>query len=427
MPPIASMTQLQVREAVGRNLRALNLGYTSDTQTGTTEITLYDSGDLPGADNQYRGQYILIRTTDSDSAADGSSGGDNTRKIQTSTDGTLVIPYGYSTGIDADQQYELWEEDYPPQQINNFIAQAIQLATGKAYDPEEDISLHLHPEERRYDIPTVFAAISKLEYRKSYIGEQISAADATWTTAGANTTQAADNQDKKQGSGSLRLTVAAAAPAGEILASLTLSAAQDWREYDTVELSIKSSVATAAGDLSLQLREGATTRFDADIPVLAANVWTHVRVQTTGNASLWNAIDAVRLEYTTDLGAVTIWIDDLKIMRNGTEKWEKIAPHFWSIDKEAADLILKPELKVPYGLLKITGGDEPALPADDGDTLEIDPHYVIAKATELALRSTVTRTASDAQARTILANYWFEVAERRLRAFTPLVNYRLVT
>ena len=63
----------------------------------------------------------------------------------------------------------------------------------------------------------------------------------------------------------------------------------------------------------------------------------------------------------------------------------------------------------------------------DATASEIDPFYVIAKTTELALSATAPLGSAEAMAEwRSRAAYWGGVADQRARAFPPLVNYRQV-
>lgn len=113
-----------------------------------------------------------------------------------------------------------------------------------------------------------------------------------------------------------KIVVAATAVAGDVLAteaiaSLNLSTATAARWW------IKSSIATAAGDLHLLLGETAivTTANAAEIlavPALTANTWTQVQVNFAGATTARDAIISVGLRYTVDIGACDLFIDDVQ-------------------------------------------------------------------------------------------------------------------
>jgi G:T/U-mismatch repair DNA glycosylase len=139
-------------------------------------------------------------------------------------------------------------------------------------------------------------------------------------------------------------------------------------------------------------------------------------------------IISVGLEYDSDLGACTVWIDDIVAVENDTAEWTTLDRRNWKIDKEARDLILVRDghEAVNYSLMKITGGDKPALMTSDSDTTEIDEDYVISQAVTLALLATSGGPGTDPDARRQLSAFWSEQATRARRAFPMLANVRSV-
>ena len=319
----------------------------------------------------------------------------------------------------------MWKQDFRPQLIHDLINQAINYATGKAYDPEEDISLHLHADERRYVIPSVFAAISRLEHRSSHSSVSIDPCESGWTQQ-TNVTQAFDTKIKREGNASLRLVLAAALAAADNAASKTITSL-DISEYDRIELWLMSSVAAAASDFTLRLTSGSTT-VSFNMPALTANTWTFVRVTINpDDARQLTAVTTVVLRQVVDIGAATMWVDDIRAVKNSTAQWERIGGHNWYIDKEAGEIVFKPSWGTPpYNLLKIIGGDKPVLLNADATASEIDPFFVIAKATELALMATSGGPQNDPDARRQQVAYWATEAEKRARAFPILKDYRQV-
>jgi hypothetical protein len=81
---------------------------------------------------------------------------------------------------------------------------------------------------------------------------------------------------------------------------------------------------------------------------------------------------------------------------------------------------------VGYALIKITGGDKPALMTADSDTTEIDEDYIIANTISLTLLSTSGGPATDPDAKRQLSAFWVDQAQRARRAFPMLANVRSV-
>ena len=113
------------------------------------------------------------------------------------------------------------------------------------------------------------------------------------------------------------------------------------------------------------------------------------------------AIISVGLEYDSDIGAATVWIDDIVAVANDTAEWSTLDRRNWKIDKESRDLVLvrDGQCAVGYSLIKITGGDKPALLTSDATATEIDEDYIIANSVALALLSTGGGPATDPDAK----------------------------
>ena len=114
---------------------------------------------------------------------------------------------------------------------------------------------------------------------------------------------------------------------------------------------------------------------------------------------------------------------------NDSFVWRELPARLWSIDKEAADLVLTEAGKsiVGYKMLQLVGGDEPVTLDADGTANEIDDEYVIAMATALEFQAASGGRTTDANELRQQAAFWFAKAERRKRSFPSLANVRTVT
>jgi hypothetical protein len=281
----------------------------------------------------------------------------------------------------------------------------------------------------RFDIPSNISMISRVDYRHKVSSTRIHACAATFDEAtDSDFTQSLDTKDRKQGTQALKMVIASGASAGDFVTDSITS--KDISGYDTIEMWVKSTVATSAGNLKLLLDDTAACASPLEtlsIPALSADTWTFVRM-SLANPETDTAIISVGLEYDADLGAVTVWIDDISVVENDTAEWTTLPRHNWRIDKEARDLILGRDGHdaVGYSLIKLVGGDKPALLTSDSTATEIDENFIIANATNLALISTSGGPATDPDAKRQLSAYWAAQAERSRRALPLLVNVRQV-
>ena len=427
MPAIQGRTREQLRQHIGRTLGAAYVS--SATASGSTTTLVDNSIVLGGADTQI-GKWVRFTSGSNDTL---------TRRVTDSSITSNVTTLTFmpaATASTASESYELWDGAYSPDSIDDFINQSIMAATGWVYDPIENIELHGDGKQTRFDIPSNISMISKIEYRHKVASKRIHGCGTTFdeVTTPTGFTQAVDTKDKKQGTQSLKITLAAGASAGAFIAdSFT---AIDLSAYDTIEMWIKVagiSSALVAGNIKLHLDDGTVTADGNDkeslnLPAISPDTWTFARM-SLGNPESDTAIASVGLEHDADLGAgVTIFIDDIVAVANDTAQWTTLDRRNWKIDKESRDLILQRDghRAVGYALIKITGGDKPVLLTADSDTTEIDEDYIIANTITLATLSTSGGPSTDPDAKRQLSAFWADQAQRAKRKFPMLVNIRSV-
>ena len=420
MPAIQGRTREQLRQHIGYALGGVYVSAASSS--GSTTTLLDNTLVLGGADTKI-GKWIRFTSGDNDAL---------TRRVTDSAISSNVTTLTFmpaATSATASESYELWEGSYSPDTIDDFINQSILAATGWVYDPIENIALHGDGKQARFDIPSGISMISKIEYRAKVSSTRIHAAAATFDEAtDGDFTQSLDTKDRKQGTQSLKMVIASGASAGDFVTDSITS--KDISGYDTIEMWVKSTVATSSGNLKLLLDNTAACASPLEtlsIPALSADTWTFVGM-SLANPETDTAIISVGLEYDSDLGACTVWIDDIVAVANDTAEWETLDRRYWKIDKEARDLILvrDGQCVVGYGLIKITGGDKPALLTSDATSTEIDEDYIIASAVNLILLSTSGGPATDPDAKRQLSAYWAQQSERARRSFPMLANVRSV-
>ena len=427
MPVIQGRTRKEIRQSIGYNLGAL---YVSTATGGAT--TYVDDTSLTtvvGGDDDHIGKWLVFTSGDLDG------------KIARVTDydaSAIRLTFQPTQSASASGlTYELWDSDFPPARIHDFINQAIMDATGQAYDPVEDISLHTDGHDLRFDAPSGISMIQDIYYRDKVDFTRLHACATTFDEVVTPTgfTQVLDTEDTKQGTQSLKISFAVGAQPGAFIAdSIT---AKDISGYDTIEMWVKVtgiSSALQAGNLKLHLDDGTVTADGNDkeslnIPGVSPDTWTFVRM-TLDNPESDTAIASIGLEHDADLGAdVTVWIDDISAVKNDTAHWIKVPRNIWKIDRQANDIVFDSYLDglAPYDLLKIVGGDKPALLSADSTANEIDDNYVIERATGLAFSSSSGGPSNDPDARRQQAAFWFGMSQSSRRRFPMLTNVRTVT
>lgn len=189
-------------------------------------------------------------------------------------------------------------------------------------------------------------------------------------------------------------------------------------------------MATSAGNLKILLDDTANCASPVEtlnVPALVADTWTFCRV-ALANPRSDTAIISIGLEYDSDLGACTIWLDDISVVKNDSAQWDRVPRNLWKIDKEAKDIVLDNYAHgvARYNLLKLVGGDKPALLTSDTATSEIDEQYLIARATALAFASASGGPNTDPDNKNNMAGFWMGLSSSARRSFPLLTNVRLV-
>ena len=420
-------TRRVIRQAVGRNLKQGGTGgveLITAAADGSATSFLSDLME-EGSANEHKGKRWL----GTDAPNDGVHARVTASSVTTNRTDLTLYPAVSSTKL-ADTA-ELWE-NYDPKDIDDYINDAIREITGLAFDPEESLALHADGRETRYDIPTQFAELHRIDYRSSVEAVLVDTATDVWDELGtvSNVTNLKDTKDFKRGSGSFRMVVADGASAGLILATKKIDS-KNIAGMDFQEFWIKCSVLTAAGNLQLLLDDTAqcTSPLETlDVPALTADTWTYVRV-ALANPELDTAIISVGLKYTVDIGACTIWLNHVKTVLDSTATWPTLRKDLWGVDKNARDLVLTPSGRtvVGYALLKLVGGDKPALLNADSDVCEVGDWFVICRATALALRAESGGASVDPDNRRILARDWELLAQQAKNGHHLPQNTRIIS
>lgn len=425
MAVLQARTRVQLATSIGFNLGAIYSGSAS----GGTTTTVVDN-DLPlGAADDHRGKWLHLTSGANNSGAIRMVSASSVASSQT----TFTFGPAVTDAVANTDAYLLWGwlgEGLHPQRVHEFINIAIQEVTGHYYDPVESLAFHADRRQGRFDIETGLAMVRDVMYRSWVESVQVHRADSAWDAAAApsNVTRSVSTEDYKLG-GSNRFVVAAAFGTG-LLSSKTISSL-NLSKYTHAEFWIKCSVATAAGDLQLLLDDTAlavSALETLNVPALVANTWTYVRV-ALANPRLDTAIISVGLNYTVDIGAATVWINDVKATHNDNAAWTSLHRSSWRADKEARALILTAAGigQAGYSLLKLVGGDEPVLLTADSGVTEVPEGFIIARATSLALASGLGKQSIDAAQRSTMLTFWNRQADWEKAKLPALVNVRVVT
>jgi flagellin-like protein len=140
-------------------------------------------------------------------------------------------------------------------------------------------------------------------------------ADSGWTGGDAAVTDATNTSDYKQGTSSRQLTIGAGLAASTLAYYVNLGSTVDLSSHYSVQLWVKSSITTAAGDLQLVLDDtsgcGSPTE-SIDLPALTANTWANPVLDIATPGAALNAVACVGIHQVTDVGALTLYVDKVE-------------------------------------------------------------------------------------------------------------------
>lgn len=416
---IADRTWEQIRTSIGYNLGA----FFSSTTTGTVDASSVIDSTLQGGDDEHNGKWVI--------ATSGTNDGAVRKATDYTASSTDITTEAFSATVPSGMTYELWGERYDPTALLDFANQAQLMVYGKAYDPTESIALHGDSVTARFDIPSGFSQLSRVDYRSGVSSLIVHDMNSQFDeTPDSDFTQTVDDQDSKLGS-SLKLTVADGGSEGDFVTDSIGSI--DISKYTHLEGWVKSTVALSAGDYKIHLDNGTVTADGNDqeslsVPAVSSTLtWTYFRI-ALANPENDTAIISVGIEMDQDKGAHTVWFDNLRVVVNDSATWSTLGRRSWRIDKEARDLVLTPDALSTIGdsLIKLVGGGEPALLTTDSSVAEIHAQYVIAMATALALDSQGGGPSTDPDSLARRGALWYARAEQAKRAFPFLVNVRRI-
>lgn len=415
--PVTKLTWKQVRTQVAINLMGVEFVASSPTLAGTTSTII---------DNSLRhvdpGSWVL--------GTGGTIDGDLSRVVSFEPSGHIIkVEPALSASTLTTHTYEIYDSRFPPGLLLNFANQAIDRAAGRFYAREESLALHSDGQQMRYDLPSEFALLDKIEYRNRVSRKEVHNCGRVFDEAtDADITVATDSEIKKSGSNSLRFTVVGAVSNGDLVSDSIVST--DFSFGDTLEGWVRCTAALAAADLNILLDDTASCVSPLEtlaVPAVAADTWTFFRVPLA-NQELDTAIISVGLECNANAGAMTIWLDDLAIVKERSAHWERLSKRSWSLDREGDDIILTRDgvNQLGYSLLKLSGGSYPTRLSADTDVLDLPEQYIINAATAFAMMGNSTGRENDPQDRRGMSAYWVGAFAEAERKFPRMQNARKI-
>jgi len=378
------LNRREIRQLTGLALGILKLGEaTSTTDTSSLIDTLY----LQGADDEHNGKQVIIYDA-AGSIVDGEISFVSDYTGGATCDATCA-PVFTDLITDGDK-YEIWNFPWLIDDIHKAIDEAIIAASTRALVKQVTDSNFTLSSTYEYDwlVPYAFGNDFRYVHQVEYVSNvgtkyTIHNCDTVWDElVDGDVTASIDTSIQREGSGCLKLVVAAGCGAGDILATMDISSL-DLTGCDSLEIWIYSTTALDAGDLQVLLDNSAscaTPLEELNIPATSANTWTR-HVITLAAAPDDSAIISVGLKMVTDKGAFTLYSDDIVGSLSGSKIYKELNPDYWSIVTGDS-----PKLRFTtqgfsvvgsHTQVRISGFSTPDLLTDDTTDAEIDPDYII--------------------------------------------------
>ena len=398
MAVIQGRTRLQLETAIGYNLGAIFDGSWTAVSNTTTNAN---------------GKWLH--------ATSGGEAGEIVR-VTDSTDAGVLTHDALTGRPDVGETYLLWDEEYRPDAIYSYINDAILEATGRFYDDAEDISLFADGSQKGFALPSGISMIQMLQYRSIFKSKTIDNANSVWATHGSNTA-AVDTNLKKEGTASNKIGLVSVT-AGDRVVSKDFTA-MDLSDYTHIEWWARSSRPTTAGQLKLLLDDTSEAASPVELlafPALAEDTWTFCRVELA-KADEDTAIVSVGIEDDADIGDGTLWIDGIRATHSQEQSFTDVPRRLWSVDRSTRSLQLTDSARsmIGYNMLKIIGGDKPALLSADNDTSEVPDAFIIARATARALAAAPASEENRNQ-----SGFWERIGNGYFNRMPMLTNVRIV-
>ena len=415
MPVISARTRNQLERSIGNNLGAVYVGETTDSAADATSVI---DSKLWGATDERKGQWVHITDTDTTGPVG------EVRRV-TANDTTVdLTTTTFSKNVVTGMEYLLWDEDFRPEDVQNLINDAVRSITRKGAPADEDLSLHTGGKISSFTVPSAVVGIQKIRFRFSETGTQLLNCDAVFDeSVDTDVTASADGEDYREGSGSNKFTLAAGLDTAAAFVTDSITA-KDISGHTHCEFWIKSTEALTAGDVCLLLDNDSACASPTEtlsVPVTDSGTWTWHRV-ALANPQSDTGIISVGLQQKTDLGAATVWVDDISTMREGSGRWEDINKFHWRMDRANQKILFDQTAmaQMRYAPIQLLGYKKPTELTTDTTLCDIEPSYIIARATAGALRSSGNRYADRRDAAWLEAERWEALAERALtRQQTP--------
>ena len=367
-------TRKEIIESIGRPL-----GVVFGTATGGADTaSLIDTFGLQGADDEHNGKFVYMDKTAGVAATDETW---ITDYDKTAHDATLAPVV--SGIVAAGDTYEMWPRPFIRDDITDVIDRAIIEISRKALQVKQTTSQWTNSSDYEYAWLSSFKSIHSVEYVSSTgVDTVVTDCETVWTAGSANVTVTADATYERYGSYCAKLVEDGNSGAGAKLGYIAISSL-DISDCDRLEFDMYSSIALTAGQLDFALDDTAalaSVTESLDIPAMSAATWYRHSI-ALANPHSDTAIISAGLVQTSDVGAATYYIDNVRAVKNGSKVYKELNPQLWDIVKGSTNYLqFTSQGKDVVGSptqIRLSGLQLPTIMTADTDTCEVDPEFVV--------------------------------------------------
>ncbi len=365
-----SLTRKEIRESILRSLGGI-VGTVSTT--GDTSSLLDTFGLYGLSDDEINGMMVYLTKIAGVAATDKVWVSD----FAGSTSDATVSPVASGT-ITAGDTYELYPRPLTVDDVHDVIDRAIISATRKTLVNKQTTDTFTFTNKYEYACLTGFVGVHTVEYVSSIgVNYLLSDCETAWT-AGGSVVATADSAFKRMGNYSAKLVVGAGAAAGAVLGYIDITSI-DISDCDKIEFDMYSSIALTAGYLDFVLDDtsGCISPLESiDIPAMTAGTWYRHSL-SLANPHSDTAIISLGVVNTTDVGACTLYFDNIHAVKDGSKIFKELNPQLWSLVKGSTNYLKLTYFPGDEVQLRISGYELPTIMTTDTETCDIDPEYVI--------------------------------------------------
>ena len=341
----------------------------------------------------------------------------NTYTVRSVAQGVLTIEGGFASYSSDDDgaEVELWEPDFNPANINDFLNHAIREAEGIWWDSLPSLYHNVSPLSQDVPLPPSVSMVSRIEQRARIDSFRIDHTGA-WS-ASSNVAVAEDAHD-------LRVPPAQRCDIGTGAATVTLTLAQaaNFTKYTHLEGWVK---ATHPVNISVGFRNTDASVHSQALEIDDDDEWVYFRLELPSPYAL---VELEAVTFTLTSANSVLWLSGLWMVNSPATVWSEVSQSLWSVNagRRTAEVAPASLDAGPGAVVRVSTGQNPGFLSDDASETSLPSYYCTTRATELAYSSVAGGRQTDPNDFRRQQQFWAARAQQA-RSELPLpTNARFV-